>query len=929
MNSPHTKYGIEALTDRLGRSGLSLLTVAVVCIVVVGTVSMPVAGDETETVDEPEMAYVDGGDVHIVDADGNTKNTGVSAAIIGPPADIDDDDAVEVPFVKSGGTLGLVEPDGNKTELANNARAQETAITLGDCNNGSRGVIYVDKDKYINCVEPDGSSKRVDDEAQAYGVIGYGDYDGDDDGKKEVVYVGDSYTIKYIDDGSIEETSTDTDSDNGLGAGPLGDFNKDGNKRAAVVDDSSQLALVNSSNDKEAEELGQKAPKAPIGAANVTGDNRLEIIYVDDDGYLNYRTLDGETSSLKDADGNQISADEGAGISGGATIVSDSSADTTKPTVNISEPTDRKTYNSSNVPLNASADEEDVNWSYTLNDNETQTFSSNTTLTGLDDGDYEVTVYAEDDSGNVGESTVTFTVDTTAPTITFFDPANETTYDSSNVPLEVSADEDVSGWNYSLDNGTNQTFVSSTTLTNLSDGEHTVTVYAEDDGGNVGTETSTFTVDTPADTTDTDGDGIPDSEEGDGDVDGDGTPNDEDEDADGDGIPDSEEGTDDTDGDGTPDYKDGDSDGDGIPDAEEGTGDADDDGTPNYTDGDADGDGIPDSEESTGDTDGDGTPDYQDGDSDGDGVPDSEEGTGDTDGDGVPDYLDEDADGSADDDDGSSGGSDGSSDTDGTGDGMSGENGTDTEPPGNGTSNDEDTDTDGDGIPDAEEGDGDLDGDGTPNDEDPDTDGDGIPDAEEGDGDVDGDGTPNYKDTDTDGDGVPDAEEGTDDTDGDGTPDYRDTDADGDGIPDSADAQRLERNDQYTVIDASLSQTEVTPGEEIEVVVEVENTAEERGEFVLQVRNDGALEKTERFTLPANATTTVRVPYRVTEPGNHTIEANRILAGTVQAEAVEEEESTGVLSGGGGALPVFVLLLLMGIVLTLVGLARHRDRSDS
>ena len=123
-------------------------------------------------------------------------------------------------------------------------------------------------------------------------------------------------------------------------------------------------------------------------------------------------------------------------------------------------------------------------------------------------------------------------------------------------------------------------------------------------------------------------------------------------------------------------------------------------------------------------------------------------------------------------------------------------------------------------------------------------------------------------------------------------------------------------------------------GEEIEVVVEVANTAEERGEFVLQVRNDGALEKTETFTLPANETTTVRVPYRVTEPGNHTIEANRIVAGTVHAEATtegekeEEEDSIGVLSGG-GALPAFILLVLIGVVLTLVGYARYRNRTDS
>ena len=116
-------------------------------------------------------------------------------------------------------------------------------------------------------------------------------------------------------------------------------------------------------------------------------------------------------------------------------------------------------------------------------------------------------------------------------------------------------------------------------------------------------------------------------------------------------------------------------------------------------------------------------------------------------------------------------------------------------------------------------------------------------------------------------------------------------------------------------------------GKEIEVVVEVANTAEERGEFVLQVRNDGALEKTETFTLPANETTTLRMPYRVTEPGNHTIEASRIVAGTVHAETAPGD-SVGVLSGG-GALPVLVLLVLIGVVLTLVGYARYRIRTDS
>ena len=60
MKSSHTKYGIGVLINRLGRSGSSLLTIAIVCMVVLGTVSIPVASGQTGTVDESRMAYVDG-----------------------------------------------------------------------------------------------------------------------------------------------------------------------------------------------------------------------------------------------------------------------------------------------------------------------------------------------------------------------------------------------------------------------------------------------------------------------------------------------------------------------------------------------------------------------------------------------------------------------------------------------------------------------------------------------------------------------------------------------------------------------------------------------------------------------------------------------------------------------------------------------------
>ena len=59
------------------------------------------------------------------------------------------------------------------------------------------------------------------------------------------------------------------------------------------------------------------------------------------------------------------------------------------------------------------------------------------------------------------------------PTATIFEPTNGETYGTENIPLNVSADESVSGWNYSLDGGDNQPFDpdTETTLSNLSDGE--------------------------------------------------------------------------------------------------------------------------------------------------------------------------------------------------------------------------------------------------------------------------------------------------------------------------------------------------------------------------------------------------------------------------------------------------------------------------
>jgi hypothetical protein len=93
-----------------------------------------------------------------------------------------------------------------------------------------------------------------------------------------------------------------------------------------------------------------------------------------------------------------------------------------------------------------------------------------------------------------GYSTVTFTVDTTAPRVSILSPEAKS-YSTSGVPLNFNADEDAASISYSLDGKENVTTFGNTTLTGLSSGEHSVTLYVWDEARNVGaSETITFII---------------------------------------------------------------------------------------------------------------------------------------------------------------------------------------------------------------------------------------------------------------------------------------------------------------------------------------------------------------------------------------------------------------------------------------------------
>jgi len=166
------------------------------------------------------------------------------------------------------------------------------------------------------------------------------------------------------------------------------------------------------------------------------------------------------------------------------------------PIISIISP-ENKTYAVNNVFLTFTVTETPLWMGYSLDDQANVTVIGNTTLLGLSDGTHYITVYATDIAGNMGSSDIVyFTVDTVSVSIDLLSPKNKT-YATDSVSLGFEVDEETSWMGYSLDGQANKTIIGDTILIGLSDGMHSLVVYASDIFGNTGhSDTVYFTVDT-------------------------------------------------------------------------------------------------------------------------------------------------------------------------------------------------------------------------------------------------------------------------------------------------------------------------------------------------------------------------------------------------------------------------------------------------
>jgi len=117
----------------------------------------------------------------------------------------------------------------------------------------------------------------------------------------------------------------------------------------------------------------------------------------------------------------------------------------------------------------------------------------------FNDGLNTIYAWANDSAGNVGAISVTFTIDTAAPTVEILSPIN-TIYNNATQLLELTA-TDNNGidkiW-YNWD-GTNVTYTSAQNIT-FHEGVNTIYAWANDSAGHVGATSVTFTIDSAAPT---------------------------------------------------------------------------------------------------------------------------------------------------------------------------------------------------------------------------------------------------------------------------------------------------------------------------------------------------------------------------------------------------------------------------------------------
>ena len=133
------------------------------------------------------------------------------------------------------------------------------------------------------------------------GVAGVADIDGNNNGKKEMVFLGGSQGLHYLDqDGNTSQIgSVQVGSNNSIGFGPPASFENFSNVQVPFIDGSNVPSLVDYNGNKKtlASDIAKKAACAPV---DVDDDGKLEFVFVGSGGKIRYIDDVGSSNTVKE-----------------------------------------------------------------------------------------------------------------------------------------------------------------------------------------------------------------------------------------------------------------------------------------------------------------------------------------------------------------------------------------------------------------------------------------------------------------------------------------------------------------------------------------------------------------------------------------------------------------------------------------------------
>lgn len=221
---------------------------------------------------------------------------------LGPATvDLTDDGKTDIPYVNDSGVLKLTNTSNETAELATGAdisgdiAKSKTRLATGTWNGSSPAVFFVDAthDKIYRVTDTGAVAEVADPSDGAQAVVGVGDIDGD--GEAELVFADGSQYLRYLEqNGSIRKIDDgQLGSNNGIGAGPLVDFDDDGVARVVSIDGSNNVKIAGESVSDGGEGTtvltAPDAKKSPPTVVDINSDGTREIIYIGkDNGHIKY-----------------------------------------------------------------------------------------------------------------------------------------------------------------------------------------------------------------------------------------------------------------------------------------------------------------------------------------------------------------------------------------------------------------------------------------------------------------------------------------------------------------------------------------------------------------------------------------------------------------------------------------------------------------